>query len=345
MSREWRNERRKRSSGAMQRCGALIFVTRLNAPAFADCNIYGGGAVGSATVSLPGNLSIVRDSAVGSILFDSTWVATNVVRPNCGGTGPVISGYVAAMVPVPGFANVYETGVAGIGIKTSWLATVVNVNTYTIDSARPLASPASTVAGFTAGVQGNMGYFRVQLIHTGQVLPGSFNLPTKLASGVYGTAEINVLNLSNNTASVAAPACTVQQSAVSVTMPVASGRYLPSVGSTTGDTGFSISINCPSPVSVSMTMTDAANPDNVSSTLSLSAASTAKGVGYQIVYNGTAISYGPDSAVMNNVNQFNVGKVSVSGALTIPFTARYVRTGQIVPGTADANATFTMSYQ
>jgi Fimbrial protein len=151
-------------------------------------------------------------------------------------------------------------------------------------------------------------HFRVQLIHTGQVLPGSFNLPTKLASGVYGTAEINVLNLSNNTASVAAPACTVQQSAVSVTMPVASGRYLPSVGSTTGDTGFSISINCPSPVSVSMTMTDAANPDNVSSTLSLSAASTAKGVGYQIVYNGTAISYGPDSAVMNNVNQFNVGK-------------------------------------
>jgi type 1 fimbria pilin len=166
-----------------------------------------------------------------------------------------------------------------------------------------------------------------------------------LASGVYGSLEINVLNLSNNTASVAAPACTVQESAVAVKMPVASGRYLPSVGSTTGDTGFSISVNCPSPVSVSMTMTDAANPANVDSILSLSTTSTAKGVGYQIVYNGTVISYGSDSAIANNVNQFNVGKVSVSGVLTIPFTARYVRTGQIVPGTADANATFTMSYQ
>jgi type 1 fimbria pilin len=120
---------------------------------------------------------------------------------------------------------------------------------------------------------------------------------------------------------------------------------MPSVGSTTGDTGFNISINCPSPVSVSMTMTDAANPTNVGSTLSLNPASTAKGVGYQIVYNGGVISYGPDSAVFQNVNQFNVGVSSIVGALIIPFTARYVRTGPITPGTADANATFTMSYQ
>jgi len=61
--------------------------------------------------------------------------------------------------------------------------------------------------------------------------------------------------------------------------------------------------------------------------------------------NGKVISYGPDSAIANNVNQFSVGSVSTSGILAIPFIARYVRTGPITPGTADANATFTMNYQ
>jgi hypothetical protein len=172
MSREWWNDRRRRSSGEMQPYGALLLGACLNAPAFADCNVYGGGAAGSATVSLPANLSIVRDSAVGSILFDSNWVATPMVKPNCSGTGSLTAGYNGTMIPVPGFANVYETGVAGIGIKTSWLNTVVNVSTYTMDSGRTVTSPASTAGTYVAGLQGNMGYFRVQLIHTGQVLPG-----------------------------------------------------------------------------------------------------------------------------------------------------------------------------
>jgi type 1 fimbria pilin len=190
-----------------------------------------------------------------------------------------------------------------------------------------------------------MGKFRVQLIITGPVLPGSFKLPVKLATGNYGSAEISVLNLSNNAASVTAPACSVQSPSKQVAMPVASGRYLPSVGSTTGDTAFSIALDCPTPVSVAVTFTDASEPNNVGSTLSLSTDSTAKGVGYQIVYNNKVINYGPDSSAANNINQFSVAPAGTVGSLTIPFTARYVRTGTIVPGSADAKATFTMSYQ
>jgi len=279
---------------------------------------------------------------VGTILYDSNWVSTPDTTANCSGTSAVTRGYASAMIPVPGQAGVYKTGLDGIGIKVAW----ANGMTGTPDITSNLVNwPASNGGNAGTNRYGPMGRFRVQLIVTGQVSAGSFNLPAKLASGNYGSAEINELQLSNSTTSIAAPACTVQESAVSVTMPVASGRYLSSVGSTTGDTGFSISINCPSPVSVAMTMTDAANPNNVGSTLSLSPTSTAKGVGYQIVYNGTVISYGSDSAIANNVNQFSVGTVGTSGTLTIPFVARYVRTGSITPGTANANATFTMSYQ
>jgi type 1 fimbria pilin len=344
MLREWPNEQSERRPLAPRLYAATVLALCLNTSAFADCNVYGMTPATIATVALPLNLTVPRDSAVGAILYDSNWISTPAARPNCGDTGSNTAGYATAMVPVPGLSNVYQTGVQGIGIKASWFATTSG--TPDMDAATAvMTSPASVWGTYSAKLYNSMGRFRVQLIKTGQVLAGSFTLPVKLATGNYGTAEINVLNLSNNTASVAAPACTIDESTVAVAMPVASGRYLPSVGSTTGDTAFSSSVNCPSPVSVSMTMTDAANPTNVGSTLSLSNASTAKGVGYQIVYNGVVISYGPDSAIAKNVNQFSVGTLTTSGVLKIPFTARYVRTGAITPGTADANATFTMSYQ
>ncbi|WP_158938474.1 fimbrial protein [Burkholderia sp. S171] len=340
---EWPNEQSERRPLALRLYAATVLALCFNTSAFADCNVLSSGPAGIATLALPTNLATPRDGVVGTILYDSNWVSTPDTKANCSGTSAITFGYGSAMTPVSGQAGVYKTGLDGVGIKVAW----VNGMSGTPDmTATSLVNwPASNGGSAGAKTYGPMGRFRVQLMVTGQVAAGSFSLPAKLATGNYGSAEINVLQLSNNTTSVAAPACTVQQSAVSVTMPVASGRYLPSVGSTTGDTGFSISINCPSPVSVSMTMTDAANPTNVSSTLSLSPTSTAKGVGYQIVYNGTVISYGSDSAIANNVNQFSVGTVSTSGVLAIPFTARYVRTGAITPGTADANATFTMSYQ
>jgi type 1 fimbria pilin len=344
MSHQWPNKGREQRSVAPRLYGALILVSCLNVHAFAaDCVVNGGGAAGIATVALPTNLTVPRDGVVGTILYDSNWVSTPDTRATGSGTSAVTFGYGSAMIPVPGQTGVYKTGVDGVGIKVAWINGTSG--TPTITATNTVNWPASNGGNAGYNTYGPMGRFRVQLIETGQVSAGSFNLPTKLATGNYGSAEINVLQLSNNATSIAAPACTVQESAVSVTMPVASGRYLPSVGSTTGDTDFSISINCPSPVSVSMTMTDAANPNNVNSTLSLSPTSTAKGVGYQIVYNGGVISYGPDSAIANNVNQFSVGTVSTSGILTIPFIARYVRTGPITPGTADANATFTMNYQ
>jgi type 1 fimbria pilin len=342
---KWMGERVLRCSSAPQIARALTLYFCLNASAFAGCNVYGMTPATIATVALPLNLSIPRDSAVGTILFDSQWVATPKARANCGSVGDNTAGYVVAMKAVPGMTNVYETGVTGIGIKASWYNGMDT--SHTMDNATAVMTSPKAVWGSHIAQLYNYytGVFRVQLIKTGQVLPGKFNLPVKLATGDMDTSEINVLQLSNNTAAVSAPACSVQQSAISVKMPVGHVSDMPSIGSTSGDTGFNISIDCPSPVSVAMTMTDAANPNNVSNTLSLNSASSAKGVGYQIVYNGGIISYGPDSAIINNLNQFNVGTVGLSGTLTIPFTARYVRTGPITRGTADANATFTMSYQ
>ncbi|WP_082508570.1 fimbrial protein [Burkholderia sp. Leaf177] len=323
---------------------ALALISCFITPAFADCNVLSGGNPGTATITLPANLSVSRDGAAGAVLFDSSWLTTSpTVTMNCSGSNPLTSGYENSMIPVSGMTNVYQTGVQGIGIQVSWLNSISG--NPGMSGGNIVAWPAARAGTTGTNMYGPMGRFRLQLIRTGPVMAGTFNLPTTLAVGKYGSADANILLLDNANASVIAPACTVQDTAKPVTMPVASGRYLPSIGSTTGDTTFSISLDCATPMSVAITFTDATDPGNVGTTLSLSTDSTAKGVGYQIVYNKTPINYGPDSSAANNVNQFSVAPAGTVGPLIIPFTARYVRTGAITPGSANAKATFTMSYQ
>lgn len=94
-----------------------------------------------------------------------------------------------------------------------------------------------------------------------------------------------------------------------------------------------------------ITLTDAANPGNRSDVLTLTNASTAKGVGVRIMNGTTPVRYGPDSSETGNPNQWFVTEAG-NQTVNIPLSARYVRTSDTPKGgTADAVATFTMSYQ
>ncbi|EDT38436.1 Fimbrial protein [Burkholderia ambifaria MEX-5] len=124
------------------------------------------------------------------------------------------------------------------------------------------------------------------------------------------------------------------------------------IGSTVGPRSFAISLTCSggdagTMTNAHVTLTDSTNPNNTSTTLSLTKESTASGVGLQIMKGDTLVGFGPDSAAVGNTNQWQVGTVMQGQAnLTIPLAARYVQTGsKITPGSTDARATFTMSYQ
>ncbi len=94
-----------------------------------------------------------------------------------------------------------------------------------------------------------------------------------------------------------------------------------------------------------ITLTDATNPGNRSDVLTLTNASTAKGVGIRIMNGTTPVQYGPDSSETGNPNQWFATEAG-NQTVNIPLSARYVRTSDTLKaGTADAVATFTMSYQ
>jgi type 1 fimbria pilin len=131
-----------------------------------------------------------------------------------------------------------------------------------------------------------------------------------------------------------------------VNMPKAKMKDLGAVGATTGSTPFNLALNCDPGVNVAVTLTDATTPSNRSSTLTLTADSSASGVGYQISYANVPVLFGADSAAVGNANQISVSSSPTAGGVfTVPLTASYIRTGTVVPGSANARATFTMSYQ
>ena len=139
--------------------------------------------------------------------------------------------------------------------------------------------------------------------------------------------------------------CRVQSSSIiNINLPTISANTIPSINSIAGSTPFSLTINCPNTTNLNITFTDNNKIGQTSNILTPTATSTAKGVGVQLQFDSKIIGFGPDSAEPGNTNQI-VLNGNLIGTQTFPFTASYIRTGTVTPGTLSAKATFTLSYQ
>ncbi|WP_321932284.1 fimbrial protein [Burkholderia cenocepacia] len=148
------------------------------------------------------------------------------------------------------------------------------------------------------------------------------------------------------------PTCKVAKPQVSVPMVDTVTAAFKGPGTTTLARPFDLSLTCSggangSSTKAFVTLTDVTAPGNTSTTLSLTKDSTATGVGIQVLKDNVLLSFGPDSAAIGNMNQWYAGTVAEGQAgLRIPLSARYVQVGEkVTPGSANARATFTMSYQ
>lgn len=192
---------------------------------------------------------------------------------------------------------------------------------------------------------------KARLIKTGNIASNTYTISqTNMAEyGIIGkwTANLNphgYVYIGSTTISVQTPTCSPNTQNINVNLPTITTSALPALQSTTGDTPFTLSFNCPSAVNVYMTLTDNSLPSNTSTIIIPAATTTSSGIGIQVKRNGTAISLGPDSSAVGTKNQFLVNS-NVTGTLSIPLTANYIRTATASAGKIKAIATFTMSYQ
>jgi type 1 fimbria pilin len=295
-----------------------------------------------------------RDAPVGS----TTQTYTNSIRFHCQqdpccDRDIFLTFKAAPNTEVPGYPDVYPTNVAGVGVRftiSNGPGTSCRQLPLTIPDGYNKITCHQPPGAHEPGMDYNIDV-GAQFVKTGPI--GAADLLTM--PSVSMTLNVNDDprnwawgNVFSGSASggFTIGACSVNRPAVQVTMPAAWIKDLSEIGATTGATPFVLSLYCDAGVRVAMTLTDAVDPANRTSTLTLTPDSTARGVGYQISHDDVLVYYGPASAQAYVANQFFVSTtLTTGGPLLLPFSARYVRTGRIDGGSADALATFTMSYQ
>jgi len=236
--------------------------------------------------------------------------------------------------------NVYPTSIPNIGVRLSVSGT-------------PL--PYQTTQSYKNPTWSETFSIKVELIKTGEITAGG------VLSGAYAQYRANSgagqLLVEYRFASPVVvqprvPTCKVATPDVTVPMGTVTTAQFKGVGTTTFPRTFDIGLNCSggsagTSTNAYVTLTDATASTNTSTTLSLTKDSKASGVGIQILRGDTLLGYGPDSSAVGNINQWYMGNIAQGQAsLRVPLTARYVQTQPTIsPGSANARATFTLSYQ
>jgi len=314
-------------------------------------------------VTGPAVINIDPTVAVGTSLWSSS---VNVGA----GTGTCIGGY--ARIDYDGIGTqepvyyTFPTGVAGIGVRMKYLSgalsTCLNIWFGKLSNNGKGCYAESnwssgTIAAHTVFVEfiktgpitvsgSTSGYFAQWATEPGASSPPKGSTVAKYVGLVWGYYAWTNPVLFN----VAVPTCTVTMPNITVPMGSVPLNSFTGLNSTAASQPLNISLTCAggktnSYTNVWTTLTDATNPGNVSSVLSLTPTSTATGIGIQVLNGTTPVSYGPDSSTAGNTNQWFAGQAQ-NGAFNIPLTARYIQTGTTVsPGSANGRATFTMSYQ
>ncbi|WP_321959005.1 fimbrial protein [Burkholderia cenocepacia] len=282
--------------------------------------------------------------AIGGVIYDSKGTAKFT---NMGGTRATVScdpgqDSYATGDGTPNSNNIYPTSIPNIGVRL-WL---------------PSGSQAPAKVGFITSTEtawSESWVLRLQLIKTGEITAGGTLAGTYAhlrAGGADGESLVEYRFSKPVNVRPRIPTCKVATPLVTVPMGSVVKSYFTGVGSTSNANAFDILLSCSggnpgTSTNAHVTLTDATDPKNTSTTLSLSKDSNASGIGLQVLRSGTPLGFGPDSAAVGNTNQWHAGNVKQGQAtLKIPLSARYVQTApSITPGVANARATFTLSYQ
>ncbi|RQV50228.1 type 1 fimbrial protein [Burkholderia cenocepacia] len=240
--------------------------------------------------------------------------------------------------------NTWPTNVAGVGVRMQFTGSGGGLGIWW---------PWSMVTPTTNSRYSGERKLLVEFVKTGPISAGG-SLSGEIGAGWAQDMSFKFMSFqvagSGITITPRVPTCKVREKMLNVPLgDISANQVLPTVGATSEAKPFKIVLDCGggeegSVTKTYMTLTDVSNNANRSSTLSLSPESTAKGLGVQILNGTNLVSYGPDSSVTGNPNQFYTGTTQ-NGVLEIPLSARYVRTGMVLGGTVTARASFTMSYQ
>ncbi|MCA8205846.1 fimbrial protein [Burkholderia sp. AU33545] len=279
---------------------------------------------------------------IGGVIYSATLTSRQITNNRLSGASAICQPTMAHWLIGSGTpnGNIYPTSVKNIGIRLTNAGHVF---------------PYKTSVSFANSVFSESFSLKLELIKTGDITAGgtlSGSIMQDRAGSADGQLMLDTRFASPVIIQPQVPTCKVATPDVIVPMGAVLASSFKGVGTTSVQRPFNIALTCSggkagTSTNAYVTLTDATASANSSTTLSLSKDSTASGIGVQIMKDGAPLGFGPDSTAVGNTNQWYAGNIAQGQAnLTIPLSARYVQTGATVsPGSANARATFTFSYQ
>lgn len=276
------------------------------------------------------DIVIQRDASTGETLLTKT-ISTGLSSGDYFATcysGDQSHYLIQGGVPVPGYNQVYETNVPGIGIK-------IEAGTSKAYYTNPPMEQTSGNNGWAWSTWGTS--FTISIIKTGAAGDGDIGGITAVMS-LDGIGDLLTLNV--NAGKITSLACSINTSKINAPL---GDVFLPSftgVGSTPKSYDFDVGLDCDAGANINVSLDGTQSSESSdTSILALTDAgedNVASGVGVQIIYNGTPLK----------LNENIVLKNSEGGQELFPFTARYYQTKpKVTSGSANATATLNITYQ
>lgn len=314
---------------------ALLFTPA----ARADCT-----SPGAVTISVP-NLVVQRDAPVGSQI-GSEVVGSNNTFYTCptGLNAPDmrfgIKTYGTYVMTING-ERVYSTNIAGIGYSLGIEDTSYCTNIFYITSSSNEVQicwkKMAILSTYTASAKPRLKFYKTaQTTGSGTVSSMQAGVTFLNDAGVQRSEP----SLMMSSFTVSTTACSVTNSSIKVPLGSVLSTNFTGVGSTAAEKNFTIDLDCDASTRVNLTLEGAQDSSGAAGVLALTQATTgatASGVGVQVLYNNSPVTFG---------SMFNVGIAATKGAYAIPLTARYYQTTEkVTGGQANSLATFTVTYQ
>lgn len=316
---------------------ALAATSLLSTQAYALCS------ASDVTVNFDNNILIQRDEPVGAVL--GTVTISHPVKCDAKGQTTAEGSWLIQLAPSNSdngpsvLEGVRNTNVEGIGLRwKNYSSTTGTTSTVTNGSLN--------LDTWNRGISQTGATFNdtFELVKTAMTPKTDIVGPLTIAmqystpvSASFKRASLFKYFISAvNTRTVA---CEVLDTHLNIDMGYTFATKFSGVGSTQNPVDFNLSLNCDAQTSVNVTL-DNVSPlaDAVNGVLGLSSESTAKGVGIQLLYNNAPVQFG---------TAIHYGTVATQGEnVKIPFRAAYYQTETALqPGTVNATASFTMTYQ
>lgn len=288
------------------------------------------------TANIPAELKVQRDAAVGTVIFDQTISSgAQATAIECNRKFIFAYGFpkLYAADAVSGMDNVYKTNNPGIGFR-GWGA---NTSSTNLDILGPTEQNNADIG---RGKFYPNATYRLQLVVIGKVDNTPLDLVNHHATYWYHNLLATKVVFGKTNIVVSTQSCEVSNNSknLNVTLGRVERNSFKDLGSTSGKTPFAITLNCAEGTNVNMTF-DGTVKNNNDTILELDEAgqdNTATGVGVQIMYNSAPLQLKKSTPLEKNVPE---------GPINFPFEAHYIKTGDISPGSANATATFTLTYR